>query len=34
LLISCVQDWQLIRKARRAINDLLAAVEGRGRKAG
>jgi hypothetical protein len=33
LFFSCVQDWER-RKARRAINDLLAAVEGRGRKAG
>jgi hypothetical protein len=31
---SCgVQEWQRMRKARRAINDLLASIEGRERKA-
>jgi hypothetical protein len=28
-----VQEWQRIRKARRAINDLLATIEGRERTA-
>jgi hypothetical protein len=28
-----VQEWQRIRKARRAINDVLATIEGRERKA-